>query len=327
MKGYPRIFRNCPSPSFSYWEIDAFPISKEQIMPIMLDYQLQEHIPHDMSDLPIRFYRDELAALPHYAGAMHWHPYFEIATAENGSLDYQVGQDHIILEAGDSIFVNSNMLHGIRQLSGTMPDPMPNIVFSGSVVAPESSTIYQKYIHPIVICDSLPFIVFRHDDLKCREVNQFINDTYRIMHDKPDCHELIIQRNISHIFEYIFRNLDDFPRSKASRIQLNAQIRIQKMLSYIHEHYTEEITLGDIATAANVSRSEAGRCFHSYIGYSPIEVLIEYRLQKARRLLSETTLTLQEISFMCGFHSENYFSRQFRKVYGYSPSEERKLGK
>ena len=35
-------------------------------------------------------YSDELASLPNYAGPLHWHPYFEIATAMNGVLDYQV---------------------------------------------------------------------------------------------------------------------------------------------------------------------------------------------------------------------------------------------
>ena len=86
-------------------------------MPIFVDHQLQEQIPRDIFDFPIAFYCDELADLPNRAGPMHWHPCFEIATAQNGVLDYQVGQTHTILEPGDSIFVNPNMLHGIRQVS------------------------------------------------------------------------------------------------------------------------------------------------------------------------------------------------------------------
>ena len=74
----------------------------------------------------------------------------------------------------------------------------------------------------------------------------------------------------------------------------------------------EPVTLQDIAHAAHVSRSEAGRCFHAYLGCSPVDALIQCRLQAARRLLSETTHTLQEISFACGFHSVSYFSRKFR---------------
>ena len=48
-------------------------------------------------------------------GRFHWHPEFEIVTAQMGVLDYQVGEEHILLHAGDSIFVNANMLHGIKQ--------------------------------------------------------------------------------------------------------------------------------------------------------------------------------------------------------------------
>ena len=254
---------------------------------------------------------------------MHWHPYFEITTAQSGVLDFQVGQAHTILEPGDSIFVNQNMLHGIRQLSGLEPDPLPNIVFSGTVVAPETSTIYQKYIRPILACNSLPFVVFRHDNDLWDEVRQWIRTTYFAMQKQSDCYEMTVQRSICCILETIFRNFDSLPKSNASRVQLNTQIRLQKMLSYIYENYAQRITLADIAGAAHISRSEAGRCFQSYLGCSPVEALIKYRLQTAKRLLHETTLTLQEISFACGFHSVNYFSRQFRKRYGYSPTNAR----
>lgn len=296
-------------------------------MPIILNHQLQEKITHDVNVFPITFYCDELAALPNNTGPLHWHPYFEIATAKCGVLDYQVGQEHVILEAGDSIFVNGNILHGIRQISGNAPDSMPNIVFSGAVVAPETSSIYQKYILPIAGCSRLPFIVFRHDHTEHARVNQWADDIYRAMLLQADCYEMVVQRNLCCIFEYIFQNLDILSKSEASRIQLHAQIRIQKMLAYIYDHYTETVTLEDIAKAANISRSEAGRCFNTYMRCSPIDALIQYRLQTAHRLLNETTLTLQEISYDCGFHSVNYFSRQFRKMYGFPPGKIRKLGK
>lgn len=292
-------------------------------MPIILDHQLQEQIPHDSSTFPITFYCDELSDLPNRAGPVHWHPYFEIATSQSSVLDFQVGQTHTILEPGDSIFINQNMLHGIRQLSGVKPDRFPNIVFSGTVVAPETSTIYRKYIRPILACNSLPFVVFRHDNDLWDEVRQWIRTTYFAMQEQPDCYEMTVQRSICCILETIFRNFDSLPKSNASRVQLNTQIRLQKMLSYIYENYAQRITLADIAGAAHISRSEAGRCFQSYLGCSPVEELIKYRLQTAKRLLHETTLTLQEISFACGFHSVNYFSRQFRKRYGYSPTNAR----
>ncbi len=296
-------------------------------MSIILDHQLREYIPHNVANFPITYFQDELVTLPNWTGPLHWHPDFEIATAECTTLDYQVGEHHIILEAGDSIFVNGNMIHGIKQLSGDVPDSMPNIVFSGTLIAPETSTIYQKYIQPLVQCDSLPFIVFRDNDNSHKEINCLIKDTYKQMDEKKVCYELVVQRNLNCIFEYISSNFNDLPKVQATRIEINNQVRLQKMLTYIYENYADSVTLEDISKAVNISRSEAGRCFRKYMGCSPIDALIGYRLQTAHQLLGEKTLSLQEISFACGFNSVNYFSRQFRKRYGYSPGEKRDLGK
>lgn len=296
-------------------------------MAIILDHQLREQIPHNNNEFPITYFHDELALLPNRAGPLHWHPEFEIATATASALDFQIGQEHILLDVGDSIFINGNIIHGIKQLHGELPEPMPNIVFSSGVIASEISAVNQKYIKPIAACDSLPFVVFKSGNEKQREVNQLIKEIYREMHNQGECHELIVQRNLNRIFEYMFRNFEALQKSQASRIQITTQIRIQQMLSYIYEHYTEVVTLEDIASAASISRSEAGRSFHTYMGCSPIKALIQYRLQAAHRLLSETNLTLQEISLECGFNSVNYFSRQFRKNYGYAPGNCRFLGK
>lgn len=296
-------------------------------MPMILDYQLQEQILHTATEFPIAYYHNELVAFPNWAGPLHWHTDFEIATAAKGVLDYQVGQQHIVLKQGDSIFVNKNVLHGIKQLSGDIPDPMPNIVFSGILIAPESSVLYQKYIQPIAQCDSLPFIVFRNGDNFSSEVRHFIQDSYQLMDEQKTCYELAVQRNISRIFEFISCNFADLPKSEATRIQISNQVRLQKMLMYIYENYAEAITLKDIAKAADISRSEAGRCFNAYMGCSPIDALIQYRLQMAHQLLNEKVQTLQQISYACGFNSVNYFSRQFKKKYGYAPSQCVDMGK
>ncbi len=296
-------------------------------MPIILDHQLKEYMPHNAVGFPITYFHDELAILPNWTGPLHWHPDFELATAECATLDYQVGEHHIILEAGDSIFVNGNMLHGIKQLSGDVPDSMPNIVFSGTLVAPEASTIYQKHIQPIARCDFLPFIVFRHDDSSHTEINCLIQDIYKHMDEKKACYEMAVQRHLNRIFEYISCNFSLLPKVSATRIEISHQIRLQKMLTYIYENYADSVTLEDISKAANISRSEAGRCFRKYMGCSPMDALIGYRLQTAHRLLSENALSLGEISLVCGFHSVNYFSRQFKRLYGYTPGKKCNLGK
>ena len=293
-------------------------------MSIILDHQLREKMTHDALSFPISYFQDELALLPNQAGPLHWHPEFEIATAVSGVLEYQVGQERIVLESGDSIFVNGNMLHSIRQLTGEAPDPMPNIVFFGSLIAAETSDIYARYIQPIMDCHGLPYVVFRHDRSDHAPVNALIQELYRLLREQPACFEMAVQRNLSSIFEYLSLHFDALPRTEATRVQLNTQVRVQQMLAFIYAHYAEHVTLADIADAASISRSEAGRCFQAYMGCTPVNALIRHRLQKAHGMLHDAALTLQEISDACGFHSVNYFSRQFRKHYGYTPSHARK---
>ena len=294
-------------------------------MSIILDHLLREQLHHISTELPIMYFHDEMNELPNREGPVHWHPEFEIVTAQTGVLDYQVGEEHILLNAGDSIFVNANMLHGIRQIAGDIADPMPGIVFLGTMIAPASSTVYQKYIQRIAACEDLPFVVFRREENG--EIHRAIRHIYQLLDVRFPLYELRIQRELISIFDYLNQHFSELSRARMSRVQLKVQIRVQQMLSYIYEHYAEDITLSDIASAAHISRSEAGRCFSEYLHKTPVCFLIQYRLQRAHFLLGNTSQPIQEISQTCGFHSVNYFSRQFRQYYGYTPGMVRNLGK
>jgi AraC family L-rhamnose operon transcriptional activator RhaR/AraC family L-rhamnose operon regulatory protein RhaS len=60
------------------------------------------------------------------------------------------------------------------------------------------------------------------------------------------------------------------------------------------------------------------------MGRSPIDHLLHVRIQKATELLAGSDRTITDIAFDCGFTDSNYFTRQFRKTTGHSPSEYRK---
>ena len=99
------------------------------------------------------------------------------------------------------------------------------------------------------------------------------------------------------------------------------------MLDFIYTHYQKQISLKDLAQAANVSRSEAGRCFNSFMNCSPIEFLIRHKLQIAYKMLAEKIYTVEEVCNFCGFNSVNYFRRQFKAKYGITPGKYCALGK
>lgn len=296
-------------------------------MAIVIDRQLREQIQPEAEAFPVRFFEEELAALPGWAGPLHWHPGFELAQARCATLEYRVGQHRVLLQPGDCLFVNDNLLHGIRQVAGDRPDPLPIIVFSGTAVAPRTSAIYRNYIAPVAGCAALPFVVFRRQDPAARPVVELTEAIFGCLRRRPLCYEMAVQRQLSRLFEFLYLHKDTLPRFPASPVQLRTQVRVQRMLDYIYTHYREPVTLADIAGAASISRSEATRCFQAYLGCSPVQALLRYRLQTARRLLQDRTLTVEQVSAACGFSGARYFTRQFRKAYGDTPGHLRGLGK
>lgn len=99
--------------------------------------------------------------------------------------------------------------------------------------------------------------------------------------------------------------------------------RMKQLLSFIHGHYSEHISIDDIAKSASISRTECFRCFHAIIKKSPSEYLTEYRLSMASMMLANTDRTLSDISCSCGFNSPSYFGKLFREKCGLPPKKYR----
>ena len=82
-------------------------------------------------------------------------------------------------------------------------------------------------------------------------------------------------------------------------------------------------SISEIAESLYLSKSYLQKIYKSYFGKSIIEEMIQFRIENAKTLLSQTDMTVTEISRECGYSSYNYFVRQFRSSEGCSPSEYR----
>jgi len=92
---------------------------------------------------------------------------------------------------------------------------------------------------------------------------------------------------------------------------------------YIDKHFNEEISLEDVSRAVNLSPQYFSRFFKQETGENFIDYLTQVRINKAIELLKDKNHTIKEVCFMIGYNDPNYFSRIFKKVTGYSPSEQR----
>lgn len=96
---------------------------------------------------------------------------------------------------------------------------------------------------------------------------------------------------------------------------------LRAALDYIAANYPLPISVDDIAAAAAVSRSTLFRLFRTELGTSPSDYLIEYRIEQAKKLLSETDISVTAAARSAGYENNLYFSRAFRKATGMSPTE------
>ncbi|MDB2386217.1 helix-turn-helix domain-containing protein [Shewanella sp.] len=92
-------------------------------------------------------------------------------------------------------------------------------------------------------------------------------------------------------------------------------------VTFIKENYQQPISLTELAHAAHLSISALERRFSKHLGQTPKQFINEVRLENARRLLIETNDGIANIAQETGFNDHSYFSRQFQRLFGKSPSK------
>lgn len=97
--------------------------------------------------------------------------------------------------------------------------------------------------------------------------------------------------------------------------------RIQKVINYLHENYQNDIHLSDVAAHVNMSEVSFSRFMKKRTGKNYIEYLNDLRLGIASRQLLDTSRTVAEISYECGFTNLSNFNRIFKKRKGVTPTE------
>lgn len=105
----------------------------------------------------------------------------------------------------------------------------------------------------------------------------------------------------------------------SSSRNLNNTEMIERAVTYINEHFSEEISISRLADMYGLSVYYFIRVFKRETGYTPHDYIISRRMASARYLLKYTRLTIKEICFNTGFSSESVFCSAFKKHHGVSP--------
>jgi AraC family transcriptional regulator len=95
--------------------------------------------------------------------------------------------------------------------------------------------------------------------------------------------------------------------------------KLQQALEYIQAHLAGNPSLMEISQEVEMSHYYFGRLFKESMGISPHQYLIQQRVERAKQLLSYTTLPIAEIAHECGFSDQSSLTRQFRRLIGVTP--------
>lgn len=132
--------------------------------------------------------------------------------------------------------------------------------------------------------------------------------------------EISLLGDLIQLLVFLSRQYTKAPQTE----QGQAILRIAEVIGALEKEFASPWKLSDLADLAGMSEGYLHRVFKEATGHSPIDYLIQLRMQRAMELLSGTTLPVTEIAFEVGFNDSNYFTRQFKKIVGISPSKYRR---
>jgi AraC-like DNA-binding protein len=124
-------------------------------------------------------------------------------------------------------------------------------------------------------------------------------------------HDLSISRNMHTLSDATFSNAE---------LSYNSR-RIEKTIEYMNQSFQKPITLTEVSKLANMTDVSFSRFFKARTGITFMDSLLEMRLGHASRLLIDTTQSVAEVAYNCGFNNISNFNRLFKKKKGCTPKE------
>ena len=143
--------------------------------------------------------------------------------------------------------------------------------------------------------------------------------------NEPPSYEYRCIAYLNELLYLLFTTVPSHTVSEAQRsMNRDRMHRLNRILEYIHQHYSEKVTIADIAEMEHLSVPYISHYIKSMIGISYQEYLNNIRFEHAYQLLLKTDLNLLDICLETGISSTRYLNNMFIEQYGYSAKEFRK---
>ncbi|WP_207513422.1 helix-turn-helix domain-containing protein [Longitalea luteola] len=249
---------------------------------------------------------------------LHYHEEFELNFIHNAKNARRVIGDHIEeIDELELVLVGSNLQHAwfthhcrskeIREITIQFHKDLFDERFLRRNQLSFIRTMLEKSLRGILFSkETTQQLAPRIIELNQKQGFDSVLELMSILHD------LSISRNMRILSDASFNNTEQYTYNSR---------RIEKTLEYMNHNFDKPITLNEVARLANMSDAAFSRFFKQRTGNTFIDSLTEIRLGHASRLLIDTTQSIAEVAYHCGFNNISNFNRIFKKKKSCTPKD------
>lgn len=269
-------------------------------------------------DFPVAFYHVD-ANHPRYQMPYHWHLEYEIIRILEGHFQLTADGLQVDAQKGDLLMIPGGALHG-----GVAEDCVYECIVFNMNLLVSNNKICNKFIQQLL----------RHElrlNLKLpdnqADLNKAADDLFRYMHDKNLGYEFLAQGALFTMLGFIFLARAYQVCKPPNSVSAHQIKRLKDVLNYIEEHYSEAISLEEMARTAGLSSRYFCRFFRKMTQCTPTEYLNYYRIESACEQLADTQTSITEVALNCGFNDISYFIKAFHRAKGVTPKQYKELSR
>lgn len=247
----------------------------------------------------------------------HWHIEVEMMLVCSGSIRIGINQDTRVLNQGEMALFRSTDIHyyDSRNLHSTIIV----LIFRPELVESPGGWPGNRQFTPAIIDQSTLSGL-------AKPVRDKINDLFREIVDElknqDSYYRLSVKGKLAELCALILRHFPTQPADSPKNVVKMPDItRVQNAIQYLQNHYTEEISLSDIARASGLSPYYFSRLFSKFTGIPFKGYLTRLRVEKAVHLIRANSQSMIDTALECGFNSVRTFNRAFKAVKGYPPTK------
>lgn len=287
---------------------------------ILVDSARRELEKHGTETFPMTVNHDDLWSFEGKNVPIHWHNDLEINLIREGEAVFQVYQKSYRVRTGEGFLLNRNVPHSCSSPGNE------HVRYSTILVRPDflygdfGSDVERKCFQPFLQNSAIPCIHLTGFDENGKEILQKLNQVEEAFDRKRFCYELKIKGLLCEAFAMILygyrQELTKFVPANLQELE-----RLEKMLNYLNMHFTEVISLQDLADQVHLSREVCCRLFKKMTGKTITGYLEEYRVNKSFSLVQSGQYSMTQITEMVGFSNPSRFASAFRKRFGCNPGE------